>query len=152
MSHPDEGFDAGGPPADVLDEESLTAYLADEIARALAAHERAARGTAQRLLPLGEALALFNLADQFGLIGDVRARLDRGAGVDTYRAFSEAMKGALLDRGQPAAGAPRLGGPDRDREREQHWRQGPANRPPRPQSGPPRHGGPRGGRGGHRGG
>ncbi|HEX5505641.1 MAG TPA: hypothetical protein VFW96_23690 [Thermomicrobiales bacterium] len=149
MSHQDE---AAGAPGDALDETSLTAYLADEIARALAAHERAARGTAQRLLPLGEALALFNLADQFGLIGDVRARLDRGPGIDTYRAFSEAMKGALLDRGVPPSGSPRPGAPSRDHDREQNWRQGTANRPPRPQPGPPRHGGQRGGRGGHRGG
>src|SRR5215210_8172927 len=100
--------------ADSLDPEAVTAYIVDEVARALAAHERAPRGTIQRALPLGETLALFNLADQFGLIDDVRAELDSRLGGDVYLAFSEAMKAAILDRGgapDGGGGGARPGGP-----------------------------------------
>lgn len=90
-----------------LDPDSIAGYLADEIVRALAAHDRAAPGTVQRLLPLGEMLALFNFADQFGLLDSVRAALDRRLGSDAYARFSDAMKAALLDRGAgPARGEP----------------------------------------------
>jgi hypothetical protein len=80
----------------------------------------------QRALPLGEALALFNLADQFGLIDALRADLDRRLGADAYLTFSEAMKAALLDRGPGAAAPGRPPG-------EQPTRPGP--RPGRPGQG-----------------
>jgi hypothetical protein len=100
-----------------LARESVAAYVADEIARAFGAHDRAAAGSVQRVLPLGEMLALFNLADQFGLIDQVRADLDRRRGGNAYLAFSEAMKAALLDRGlgpEPGAAGPHPGGQPRN--------------------------------------
>jgi len=119
---------------DEFDRESVTAYIVDEVARAFAAHDRAARGTVQRTLPLGEMLALFNLADQFGLIDRVRAELDGRRGGDAYLAFSEAMKAALLDRGQAGGG----GGGGRPPERGRDSRQGrPDHRPPRGGGRPP---------------
>lgn len=111
-SEPDDSDDDLHDDGDDLDGAGVAAYIGDEIARALGAHERAARGSVQRHLPLGEALALFNLADQFGLIDRVRADLDRRLGRDAYAAFSEAMKAALLDRGfGPAGGASRPAAP-----------------------------------------
>ena len=101
---------------DELGREAVAAYIVDEIVRAFAAHDRAALGTVQRVLPLGEMLALFNLADQFGLLDQVRAELDRRRGGNGYLAFSEAMKTALLDRGfgpAPAPPGPRPGDPQR---------------------------------------
>ncbi len=142
--------------ADDFDEESLAAYIVDEIARAFAAHERAARGSVQRILPLGEMLALFNLADQFGLIDDVRADLDRRLDRNAYLAFSEAMKRALLDQGAsppPSGGGgrpalppgPRGGRPPdrfRDDRDNRQGRQGQRdNRPPRGGDRPPQRGG-----------
>ncbi len=141
----DEHEEQADPDA-VLEAESLTDYVADEIARALDAHRRAARGTVQRALPLGEALALFNLADQFGLIDAVRADLDRRLGVDAYLTFSEAMKGALLDRGPGAAAPgrppgeqPARPGPQGGRARDARpGRAGPAgNRPAQGRGRPP---------------
>jgi hypothetical protein len=93
----DEQHTSAGP--DELEREAVAAYLTGEIARAFAAHQRAAPGTVQRQLPLGEMLALFNFADQFGLLDAVRADLDHRQGRNSYLAFSEAMKDALLDRG-----------------------------------------------------
>ena len=133
--------DDGG---DDLDGESVVAYIVDEITRALGAHERAARGSVQRHLPLGEALALFNFADQFGLIDRVRADLDRRLGHDAYVAFSEAMKAALLDRGfGPGGGAPRPTAPrpnrppDREPGGRPGWQDRPASRPSRGGGRPP---------------
>lgn len=125
----DGGDDDGADEeASDLDDESVAAYIIDEIARALAAHDRAARGSVQRVLPLGEMLALFNLADQFGLIDRVRTGVDRLVGKNAYLTFSEAMKAALLDQGfgpTPPGGpgprpSPQRGGPP----------QGRPNRPP----------------------
>ena len=125
--------------ADSLDPEAMIAYIVDEIARALAAHERAARGTVQRALPLGETLALFNLADQFGLIDDVRADLDRRLGGDVYLAFSEAMKAAILDRGAPGGGGGnRPGGPAGGNRPRPGGQGRPGQRGNRPPGGPKR--------------
>lgn len=99
--------------ADGLDAEAVVEYIVEEIARALGAHEAAASGSVQRVLPLGEMLALFNLADQFGLIDRVRADLDQRLGRNAYLAFSEAMKTALLDRGFGPGGGPRPATPPR---------------------------------------
>ena len=121
-------------PEDTIAAESLADYVADEIVRALDAHRRAARGTVQRALPLGEALALFNLADQFGLIDAVRADLDRRLGADAYLTFSEAMKGALLDRGLGAAAPGRPPGEQPTRPGPQGGR-APGPRPGRPGQG-----------------
>lgn len=137
--------DARGPggdfdAADGLDPEAVTAYIVDEIARALAAHERAQRGTVQRALPLGETLALFNLADQFGLIDDVRSDLDSRLGGDVYLTFSEAMKAAILDRGGApgGGGGNRPGGPPGG-NRPRPGQQGrPGQRGGRPPGGPKR--------------
>ena len=136
MNESDERADGG---FDSLDRETLMAYVVDEIARALSAHERAARGTAQRTLPLGEALALFNLADQFGLMDGVRAALDRRLGGNVYLTFSEAMKAALLDRGSPPGGGNRPGGSPPGGPRQRPGQQGrPAQRGGRPPGGPKR--------------
>lgn len=100
----------GGAFGAGFDEESLAGYIVDEAARAFGQHDAAAPGSVQRLLSLGELLALFNLADQFGLLDRVRADLGRRLGRDAYLAFSEAMKAALLDRGgtpAPRDAAPR---------------------------------------------
>lgn len=136
-----------------IDDESVVAYIVDELARALAAHDRAQRGSVQRVLPLGEMLALFNLADQFGLIDRVRVAVDRLVGKNAYLTFSEAMKAALLDQGfgpTPPGGSPPRPGPPRGGPP-----QGRPNRPPerggaggpgrqgRGPGGPPRGGGSR---------
>jgi hypothetical protein len=142
---------------DGLAREGVAAYIADEIARAFGAHDRAATGTVQRVLPLGEMLALFNLADQFGLIDQVRADLDRRRGSNAYLAFSEAMKTALLDRGfgsEPGTSGPRPGGPPRNNppgprpagparppDRNRDNRPGPPGRQGRNDNRPPRGGG-----------
>lgn len=83
----------------VVDGETLTLYLTDAIDRALQAHLRAAPGTVRRTMSLGEALALFNLADQFGVMDAVRRALMLQTGRDAYLEFSSSMKDALLDRG-----------------------------------------------------
>lgn len=110
----EDGDEAGSGAAREPDEPergALITYIVDEVGRGFAAHDRAAGGTIQRALPLGEMLALFNLADQFGLLDEVRATLDRRRGDNAYLAFSEAMKNALLDRG--FGPGPRPGGPPR---------------------------------------
>ncbi len=67
-------------------------------------------------LALGEALALFRLADEFGLISDLRAQVDQRTGRDTYRYFSEAMRAQFglgperPHRGPPARRPPRRPG------------------------------------------
>jgi len=135
----------------------VAAYIADEIARAFEAHDRAARGAVQRVLPLGEMLALFNLADQFGLIDQVRADLDRRRGSNAYLAFSEAMKAAMLDRGfetesgaigqrpsSPPRNSPqgaRAPGSSRPPDRSRDNRPGPSGRQGRNDNRPPRGGG-----------
>ena len=102
-------------------------------------------------------LALFNLADQFGLIDQVRADLDRRRGNNAYLAFSEAMKAALLDRGlgpEPGTPGPRPGGPQRNNpqgsrppgsarpaDRGRDNRPGPPGRQGRNDDRPPRGGG-----------
>ena len=134
----EQGPNEYGGSADGIDGESLTAYIVDEVARALAAHERAARGTVQHTLPLGEALALFNLADQFGLIDAVRTALDRRLGTNAYLAFSEAMKAALLDRGASGdgGGGARPGHPSPGGQRQRPGQQGrPDQRGGRPPGG-----------------
>jgi hypothetical protein len=128
---------------DGLARESVAAYIADEIARAFGAHDRATSGSVQRVLPLGEMLALFNLADQFGLIDQVRADLDRRRGNNAYLAFSEAMKAALLDRGfgqEPGSAGPRPGGPPRNNPQGTRS-PGPPGRQGRNDNRPPRGGG-----------
>lgn len=147
FEHDDDELESGDEAVteDELDEDSLADYIVDEVARAFEAHDRAGRGTVQRILPLGEMLALFNLADQFGLIDRVRADLDSRRGANAYLAFSEAMKAALLDRGfGPSAGgggasgarpapprgnAPRQGRPP-EPGHDRRPRQGPRERPP----------------------
>lgn len=109
--------------------ETLTDYLVDEIERAQRAHVRAAPGTVQRTLALGETLALFNIADQFGLIDRVRRALARPGGRDAYLEFSNSMKEALLDRGR-APGTPPGNRPDRRSEAPRSDRAG-TPRPPR---------------------
>ncbi len=150
-----EDAGAGGGDDDDFVDEDIARYIVDEIARAFGAHERAARGTVQRVLPLGEMLALFNLADQFGLIDRVRADLDARFDGNAYLAFSEAMKDALLDRGfgpggggggGPRPAPPRDGGPRRERPGDpgRDNRPGPGRRgrtdgrPPRGGGRPPR--------------
>lgn len=123
------------PPASdepVVDAETLTLYLVDAIDRALQAHARATPGTVRRTMSLGEALALFNTADQFGVIDAVRHALTLRTGRDAYLDFSSSMKDALLDRGLP---------PDAPRDNRPRGGSG----VPRPERrGPPKH--PRGGR------
>lgn len=94
------------PDEPVVDGETLTLYLIDAIDRALQAHTRAAPGTVRRTMSLGEALALFNLADQFGVMDALRRALTLRTGRDAYLDFSSSMKDALLDRGL-APDAPR---------------------------------------------
>lgn len=114
-----------------LDADVVAAYIVDEITRALEAHERAARGTVQRTLPLGECLALFTLADQFGLIDQVRADLDERIGGNAYLRFSEAMKAALLDRGFGPGGSQAPPRPNQPHDRDARPRTGTDHRPPR---------------------
>ncbi len=124
-----EDAGAGGGDDDDFVDEDIARYIVDEIARAFGAHERAARGTVQRVLPLGEMLALFNLADQFGLIDRVRADLDARFDGNAYLAFSEAMKDALLDRGFGPGGGAAVGAGWPAPRTAARWR--PAARAPR---------------------
>lgn len=123
----------------VLNEDTLTQYLVDEIDRALQAHARAERGTVQRTMALGEALALFNVADQFGLMDALRRALTEVTGQDAYLRFSANMKDALLDRGRgPDSTAP---GRPRGSNAASRPSRGGADRPGRPRQPPgkPRH-------------
>jgi hypothetical protein len=108
--------------ADVLSEEGLVSYLADQIRRAVEQLRAKQPGDPVRTLALGGAVELFNLAEQFGLMAQVRTLADARAGEDTYAAISQAMQ-ALLRQG-PSEGegggrerrgdrGPRRGGPPR---------------------------------------
>lgn len=108
----------------VVDGETIALYLVDAIDRALLAHGRAAPGAVRRTMSLGESLALFNLADQFGLLDTVRRALTLRTGRDAYLDFSSSMKDALLDRGL-APDAPRDNRPRRSSSVPRPERRGP---------------------------
>jgi hypothetical protein len=76
--------------------EALIAYLAQAIHRASTVYGNRPRSDPQHALALGEAVALFNLADEFGLIDAVRHEVDGRAGRDVYRGLSGAMKAYYL--------------------------------------------------------
>ncbi len=100
--------------ADVLSEEGLTSYLADQIRRAVEQLKTKPPSDPVRTLALGGAVELFNLAEQFGLMAQVRALADARAGEDTYAAVSQAMR-ALLRPGRSAGEGGRGGEPRGDR-------------------------------------
>lgn len=114
------------PPA-ALSEEALVAYLTQAIARSSAVYATRPVDDPQHPLALGEVVALFNLADEFGLIGRLRELVDAQLGHDVYGRLSEAMKRYYLgaragDRGAGRLPAgprpplpPRRGAPDRGR-------------------------------------
>lgn len=117
----DEEEQEAAVEADVLSEEGLVSYLADQIRRAVEQLKAKPPGDPVRTLALGGAVELFNLAEQFGLMAQVRALADARAGEDAYAAVSQAMQ-ALLRPGRPEGGqggeprggrGPRRGGPPR---------------------------------------
>lgn len=112
---------------------ALVAYLAAAIVRASSVYRERASDDPAHPLALGEVVALFNLADEFGLVAELRPLVDRTAGHDVYRALSEAMKAYYL---RPVASAPQAGPPPRSAEPPLTTR-----RPYRP-GGPPRRGRP----------
>jgi hypothetical protein len=109
---------------DELSEEGLIVYLADHIQRAIGAVRAKPTSDPTRTLALGGAVELFNLAEQFGLMADVRELADERVGGNAYAAISQAMQ-ELLRGGRPPGG-PAAGGP----------RPGDGGRSPR-RSGPP---------------
>jgi hypothetical protein len=121
------------PPA-ALSEEALVAYLTQAIARSSAVYATRPVDDPQHPLALGEVVALFNLADEFGLIGRVRQAVDAQLGHDVYGRLSEAMKRYYLGLGGPARGRgpgqpPAAGRPAGPRP--------PGPRPPTPPRGEP---------------
>lgn len=106
-------------PTRPLSREDLLAYLVEALERATRTYEGRPPTDPVRQLALGEALALFRLADEFGLISDLRAQVDQRTGRDTYRYFSEAMRAQFglgperPHRGPPARRPPRRPGDGR---------------------------------------
>jgi hypothetical protein len=95
--------------ADVLSEEGLVSYLADQIRRAVEQIRTKPPDDLLRTLALGGAVELFNLAEQFGLMAQVRQTADVRAGEDTYGLISQAMQ-ALLRPGRRREGEGGRGG------------------------------------------
>jgi hypothetical protein len=87
---------------------ALLAYLAQAIVRASGVYTRRPVDDPQHPLALGEVVALFNLADEFGLMPRLREAVDRQAGHDVYGRLSEAMKAYYL--GLPARSSALAGG------------------------------------------
>jgi hypothetical protein len=84
--------------------EGLTDYLTQAIGRAAGVFSTRPPADPQHALALGEAVALFNLADEFGLVGVVRRTVDADLGYDVYARLSEAMKRYYLGQTPRSAG------------------------------------------------
>ena len=124
---------------------ALVAYLAQAIVRASGVYTRRPVDDPQHPLALGEVVALFNLADEFGLMPRLREAVDRQVGQDVYGRLSEAMKGYYL--GLPARSSAPPGGARPPAHRP------PGQRPPPPRSTghrPPAHRPPQPGHGNYR--
>lgn len=122
--------------------EALTAYLAQAIQRAAGVYGSRRQADPAHALALGEAVALFNLADEFGLIAEVRRAADQLVGRDVYRGLSEAMKAYYLGAASgPAPGEPGRAGAARPPTRRPDEDHPAGPRPARP-PGPPRRPGP----------
>jgi hypothetical protein len=85
-----------------LGSDQLATYLAVAIVRASRTFSARPPADPQHALALGEVVALFNLADEFGLIGAVRSQADQQLGRDAYAALSSAMKSYYLGSSTPA--------------------------------------------------
>ncbi|MCC6629320.1 MAG: hypothetical protein IT340_18190 [Chloroflexi bacterium] len=86
--------------------EQLTVYLTQAIGRAAGVFSNRPPVDPQHALALGEAVALFNLADEFGLVAAVRATVDADLGYDVYARLSEAMKTYYLGQAARPSGSP----------------------------------------------
>ena len=95
-------------PSGEMNDGALIAYLAQAIHRAGGVYARRPVDDPQHPLALGEVVALFNLADEFGLMPRLREAVDRQAGHDVYARLSEAMKAYYL--GLPARSSAPPGG------------------------------------------
>jgi hypothetical protein len=129
-------------PDGEVNDGALIAYLAQAIVRASGVYSRRPVDDPQHPLALGEVVALFNLADEFGLMPRLREVVDRQAGQDVYGRLSEAMKSYYL--GLPARSSAPAGGSRPPAHRP------PGQRPPAPRSTghrPPPHRPPQPGRG-----
>jgi hypothetical protein len=101
--------------------EALVDYMVQAILRAREVYTGRGQDEPMYALALGETVALFNLADEFGLIGEVRRQVDQQAGRDVYGGLSEAMKAYYLGvdarpagpgaRGQSVRSQPRTPNP-----------------------------------------
>jgi hypothetical protein len=124
-------------PAGNLTPEALVDFVSRALLRATGVYGTRPTDDPQHALALGEAVALFNLVDEFGLMADVRQQVDQQAGKDVYRGLSEAMKRFYLGGASvPAAGRPDLTRPAAPS----------ATRPASGPAGRPGGGGPRGAR------
>lgn len=80
-------------------ESDVVAAVAEGLVDALEAFRTKLPNDPGRLLALGEAVGLLNLADRLGVVQRVRAEADASAGQNVYQAVSEAMR-AVYGRGR----------------------------------------------------
>ncbi|MBI2939131.1 MAG: hypothetical protein HYY04_01730 [Chloroflexi bacterium] len=78
----------------------LVTKLAEALVEALETHAARPASDPMRLLALGEAVGLLNLADDLQMIGPVRQKADEIAERNVYEAVSNAMR--LLYTREPA--------------------------------------------------
>jgi hypothetical protein len=79
-----------------MDEEDLAGelaeYLGESLARLLRGMLAKAPEERSRLTDLGQAVALLQVADRFGVVADVRELADAALGQDAYALVSQAMR------------------------------------------------------------
>jgi hypothetical protein len=72
--------------------EELAGYLGESLARVLRGMLAKAPEERSRLTDLGQAVALLQVADRFGVVAEVRELADAALGQDAYALVSRAMR------------------------------------------------------------